>query len=842
MNIGQTYGQKKKISFQNTPFVEVLQQIEQAQITPTFNYAPDLVQEFIFTGVLDLEQDNYLNKLLYDTNLDFEIHQKSILLFVEEKKDWRICGTIIDQEFKSPLAFATIISDDHLAGTQSNEQGFFDFSCKAYKNQTIQISYLGYQSKRFDLRKLQDCPKIYLEIDGDLLGQEIIVTDYLLDGITEGAAYSEVEMNYDQLSKSHSVVEHDILKTTQFLPGITSIDESASNIQIRGGTADQNLILWEGNTIYNPGHFFGMISAINPFVVDKVEVYKGVFDPRFDNRVGGIIDMSLQDSISTQIKAGAGSTLSESHAYLDVPLLDNTLSILASGRHSLSPWLGSPTIGKYADKVFQATRVSDQQEDVDLGFLDAEQFQQFYDWNAKLIFRPTKRMTFKTGYFTSSNQFNYDATIFEERLFTRDDVYFQTIAFNASLAVQVSPKWETTFAFVQSYYQNDYNFIFIEEEEPLYSNSVFNDIDDQSWKWENRFFVSPSLSFQLGYDYNYKDVNFNFFIEEEDEPDYEDMNFVEAHFHNAYGAFNYEKKNLRIDGGLRLTYYQEEERAVASPRLNLQYALRPHLKLKAATGVFYQFISQLQQFGENDLGVDNPVWIISRTETDSAQKANKLSAGLVYHHKGWLLDVEAYRHYISGLNTINPIFNSSVNLFEEFETGSSESIGLDVLFKKRWNPYTIWFNYSLSRVKFFFPTIVEDGFAATNDQRHNFSIVNSFKYKSWNFALSGQYRTGLPYSVPVGIMGMYNDLYFENFNNYRLADYIRLDFNIHYRFGIKDTRLKGEFSASIVNLFNRTNPFSREYFVEDDEEIASISFVEKGLLQRTPSVLIRFYW
>ena len=231
---------------------------------------------------------------------------------------------------------------------------FFEFSFLAYKNQKITISYLGYISttfmaQEFDVTK---CKNILLRIDKYLFGSEIVVTDYILDGITEGEGYGAVNMSYDRLSNDHTNIEQDILKTAQLIPGITSIDESASNLQIRGGTADQNLILWEQATLYGPGHLFGMVSTINPFIVDQVKIYKGIFEPNYDNRVGGIVDMSLSDSVAAGFHGGVGTTFTEAHAFMEIPIVDKKLSLLAAGRKTINGIYNSPTLVNYSTKIF----------------------------------------------------------------------------------------------------------------------------------------------------------------------------------------------------------------------------------------------------------------------------------------------------------------------------------------------------------------------------------------------------------------------------------------------------------------------------------------------------------
>ena len=353
-----SWSQNFQPSFSNQNLPEVLKEIENTTGL-VFNYDPDQLAEYSFSGKLDLSRPSlFLEDLLYQTPFTFEVTDRSILLFLKEPKTWRICGNLKDEHTKMSLPFANVFAENQIHGAQSNDVGFFDYSFSTYKNQLITISYIGYESQTFMVREFNqnECTDIFLKLDEDLLGSEIIVTDYLLTGIDEGEEYGSVNMDYNQLANNHTNIEQDILKTAQLIPGITSLDESATNIQIRGGTSDQNLILWEGATLYDPGHFFGMISAVNPFVVEDVKIFKGVFDPKYDNRVGGIIDMSLSDSVAQNFRGGVGTTFSEAHAFLEVPIVKNRLSILASGRKTLNGIWQTPTLSKYSVKVFQESK------------------------------------------------------------------------------------------------------------------------------------------------------------------------------------------------------------------------------------------------------------------------------------------------------------------------------------------------------------------------------------------------------------------------------------------------------------------------------------------------------
>lgn len=860
----------KKIIGEN--ITQIIQAIEE-KTDWVFNYDPQILATYEFTGTLNEGNiSNQLTQLFYHTPYTFEVNAPSILIFLETPKTYRLCGTIKDKESGTTLPLANVFSDDQQNGTQTDSNGNFDVSFTAYKNQIVTISYIGYQSQSFVIQEFsQDgCADFFLEIDTELFGEEIIVKDYILPEITEGEGYGGVHIDYQKLAQRQTIIEQDVLKTVQLIPGVNSVDESATNLQIRGGTPDQNLILWEDITLYDPGHLFGMLSAINPYVVDEVQVYKGAFDPRYDNRVGGIVDLSLSDDISDKFHGGLGSTLTEAHAYFKLPVIKNKLSVLVSGRNSINEIFNSPTLQNYSTKVFQGSKVEDQKEEVEEGDVAVDQWLDFYDLNGKLIFQPNDKLMLKASWLQTQNTFNYRAELFEEESETIDNVLFDSGAFNFSATVQLKKDWELSLGYLKSTYSNDYQltFIDIEKDEAFYNNNVYNDIKDEGITIRTTHQIQPNLSLQAGYDYNQKEVNFSSEITGLYEEDLMDFNFGQGRFHNVFGSLNYQQQDLQINGGIRATYFVEANHTAIAPRVNLQYALSEQLKLKISGGVFQQYISQLKEFGENALDLNNQVWVLNQgeTEDDILQSAKKIAGGFVYHDQGWLIDLEGYYHQTEGLSTLGPSFgtSSAASDIDDFSTGSSTARGIDLLVKKGWRNYQTWLNYSLSKVDFNFPELFEDSFTASNEQRHNLSLVNSYTYKKWNVSLSYQYKTGLPYTAATGIesdideddLAETGDLaestyYYVNYddpNAQRLPNYNRLDVGISYRPTFKNTALKGELTLSVINLLNKTNTFRRDYFIDDLEDEDGVFLgpqlfgTDKRLLKRTPLVSIRVYW
>ncbi len=846
--------QSQSLVFNQTSLDEVIKTIEEKS-GYVFNYEPALLKGYNFSGRVDTRKlKDALTSVLYDSPCSFEVDQNTVLVYRADPKTYRICGTV-NGYAKEPLIAANIAAIQLNVGGQSDEFGGFDFELTADKNQRVEISYLGYQPTSFVVQELRedDCPSYELKIDQDIWTKEIVIKDYILDGILEGNEFGGFELAFDKLSQNHSNVEHDILKTAQLLPGINSIDDSATNLQIRGSSPGQNLILWEGAPVYNAGHIFGMISAVNPFSVNEVNIYKGAHDPRYDNRVGGIIDISLTDSIDNVFHGSIGTTLTEVHANLAIPVIDDRLSLVLSGRQSIEGIYNSPPLQSYLDKVFQFSLIADQAEFPELESLNTEQTLDYKDWNAKLLYRASDRLSVSLGTYSNQQDFKYAFSFDGDPFLSEDNIKVNTEIISANIDLELNDKWTGLLSFYSSSYRNEYD---IQESEIgllTKTSKQLNVVEDNSFTFSNVFRPSLDLNFTAGYEFSSKsvfldpgeDVNFD--------PDFVAESNERAGFHNLFLSANYTNKKIRLDAGARMTYYQEYSKWAYSPRFNFQYSISKKWKFKVDGGIYHQFISQVRNFGGRQIIVDNPLWILNTSDTQLSQRANKLAAGFVFRDKGWLVDVDTYYNHTVGLSTVTPSFGL-LSEYTGFSKGSSTAIGADILVKKKWSAFSAWVNYSLGFNKNNFPVISEALFFSPNDIRHNISIISSYKVKNVQFSLNANYHSGLPYSRPNLVLNEEDEspeppflffLEYEQFNNNRLKPYLRFDLNVNYRFGFKGhDNLKSEISLSFINLLNTNNIVSREYELgyNDDTLIYSVAYIQKVLLDRTPLLLFRLYW
>ena len=248
------------------PLENVIKSLEK-RLGIVFSYHDDNVKD-IFIEVPDknLTLTEVLAALRNRTGLKFKkLNERFITVYNSRSTKIQICGYIKDEETKNPVVGAVVYSNDNYV--ISNELGHFEISLDFKIDSVITIQHVGYVPKQTVQTKWTNECKDYYLIQEIVKLNEVVVNNYLTKGINKMVDGS-IQLNIPFIDILPGLTEPDVLYTIQALPGILSIDETVSNINIRGGTNDQNLILWDGVRVYQSGHFFGLISAINPYFVD----------------------------------------------------------------------------------------------------------------------------------------------------------------------------------------------------------------------------------------------------------------------------------------------------------------------------------------------------------------------------------------------------------------------------------------------------------------------------------------------------------------------------------------------------------------------------------------------
>ena len=841
-------------SFGQRDLSEILSLLE-AESKYSFNYEKDSLDMYSFYEELPNHIDElFIEKILLNTPYHFRITSRNeVLVFKSKPKEYRICGVLKDAKSDELLPFGSIQLLNKEKGIESNSDGFFSIDHHGIKNDMVSISYIGYKSKDLQVSFFgsESCPTILLEPDENILTDKVIIKGYILRDITKTKEYGSFHFDYENFTQRKSSLESDVLRSLQFLPGVSSTDDSATNLNIRGASADHSVVLWENAPLYNPGHMFGMISAINPYVVNQVNLYKDIFHPKYDNRVGSLIDISLNDKPSEDLSIGAGLTLTEGHFFLDSPIVKNHLSIILSGRKSIYDLFQSQTFSSYSETIFQNTKIEENQAEIEEGDRTAENELSFHDVNAKVNFNPNNKIKISGSYFNSRNHFSYTSEEYFDGFTSEDLVDYKVDVFSGKAQMIWNKQHTTTTEYINSITENELEFSFVntDEENPLVYSKGLNNINDESIKIDHIYRYDNSIKFGLGYSYNIKNVGYSLSEISEFEEDINEQETTSSKFHNGYTTIDGSFGKWNFNSGVKMTNPFNSSRYFVSPRVNIQYKLSNALSLNFASGRTFQFINQLEEFGGFDLNLNGNIWILKDIEDDEILEAKKVSLGALYKKDGWLLDVSAYRNALSGLSLLQ---SSSIGIDpEDFDDGQSTSVGIDLLINKNWSltkklNVQSWLTYSWNQNDYFFPNISTLKFPATNQQEHILKLANKINFRNFQLMCSYHVKSGLPYSLPKGIIPSENDedefqINYESINGNQLSHYHRLDLGLTYQH--KSESINFEVSTSVINLLDHTNIFSRSSFIDENKrEEQIILSSEKRLLKRTPLLMVRFFW
>ena len=279
-----------------------------------FAYDQTLAESLDVTGVfVGRSFIEIVEKILNEYLFDYEVINGTYVMYprtkpvVKKKKKKAIHGIVKDKLTRETLPFANIYSSDYSISTISNQDGYFSIFDIVSDTISLMVSYMGYLSEKISLDSLNNDNAItfYMSLNASEF-DEIIIQGETKKTIQIDKQPGLNTLNTNELKSLPNCGETDIFKLIQLLPGVKSTNESSSDLVIRGGTMDQNLILFDDFSIYHVDHFYGMFSAINPKVIKNIQLYKGGFDTRYGSRMNSVINIVGKDGNKQDFVAEVG--------------------------------------------------------------------------------------------------------------------------------------------------------------------------------------------------------------------------------------------------------------------------------------------------------------------------------------------------------------------------------------------------------------------------------------------------------------------------------------------------------------------------------------------------------
>ena len=788
-----------------------------------FNYQSDLLDDiFITPPKKDLSFNEKIEVLESQTFLKFSKISTKIISIIKIVK---ICGYIKNELNNENLEGATIITQDF--NTVTNKSGYFKVVTSNLTD-SFSIRFLGFKSITIKLDQFDsnNCKTIFLQEESEAI-DPIIITEYLVSGIDKSEDGGTV-VNFSNFSFLPGLIDTDVLQTIQALPGIQSTDETVSNINIRGGSHDQNLIMWDDVKMYQSGHFFGLISSFNPQITKKASVITNGTDASYTDGVSGTISMKTDDKIETVFNGNVSVNFISANAFFDLPISEKS-SLQLAGRKSINNWVQTPTYEAYFDRVTQLTEVKTNNGDV----LNSDQKFDFYDTSLRWIYHPTEKDILKLNFILINNGLSFNETAdINGVLESKKSSLFQN---SIAGGITYERKWKPKFSTLVHIYETDYKL------QAMNANVLQNQVFSQENKVSETGIKTTGL-----YKFNKGELKFGYQMVESkvtnlndvDNPRFVRLSSNVIREHAVFTHANYKgKKGFSVRPGIRVNYNSKFSKFLIEPRLSLNQRINNFLILEVMGEFKHQNSTQIINFQNDFLGIEKRRWQLANDQDIPVLKSKQASLGLLYSKKGWLFDVKGYYKKVNGITAQSQGFTTKYE-FKKAK-GVYNALGIDFLFRKRIKNISSWLSYSFIKNEYEFDTLVDTKFPSNFDNTHTITFGSTYANNYLNFSTGFNYRTGKPTSFPIqGNEVVGGNVNFDKANSSRIKDYFRIDASAIYKFKISDN-FRSELGASVWNLLDRENIINNYYRVRSESSSNKFSRFSLGI---TTNFIFRVYF
>ncbi len=764
------------------------------------------------------------------------------------QNSFTISGYVQDSNNNELIIGANVIVKELQIGTVTNNYGFFSLTLiEGDYNLIFQSLGFENQSLNFSLDR-NISVNIFLNENIESL-DEVILSKNIEDIDVELPLLSMNILSGKTIRQTPVVFgESDLLKTIQLLPGVSSAGEGASGFNVRGGAADQNLILFDEAIIYNSSHLFGLFSVFNSDAIKEVKLYKGGIPSSYGGRISSVLDVYQKDGNNQKLQANGGIGSISSRFLIEGPIQKNKSSFLLASR------------GSYAHLFLKLT--------------DIENVAYFYDLNTKSNFVINdKNKIFVSGYFgrdvfklqdTFSNTYGNSTFNFRwnhlinEKTFSNSSVIYSNYYYGLKLDFG-GFDWNSSIKNlnlkfdIKNYFSNEFQFnyglniIYFDfnpgEISPLTPNSGINysKLNSKYAVESSAYFdiinkISPNLSVRYG-------LRFNQFLRLRQQG-------LQSYINDNPLDFD---ENLKIYNPANPLIYSFDNNSSVfktfnnvEPRINISYSFK-NQSLKASYNRLNQY---LHLISNTSSPTPLDIWVPSGPYL-KPQKLDQFALGFYKNAKSLRFESEVFYKKIK--NKLDYVDGADLVGNDNIETvviaGDARAFGIEFLLKKISGRHKYWVAYTLSKSEQKTPgrNSIETGinfskwYNTPYDKTHDLSINSEYKIND-KLKLVGNfiYQTGQPTNYPNSQYN-YMNLNIPNFgvrNSSRLPHYHRLDINLTLKPRKNNRKIESTWVFGIYNLYNRDN--ANSIIFRRNNETLKNEAVQISIFGIVPSVTYNF--
>jgi hypothetical protein len=752
----------------------------------------------------------------------FEIGSKSN---TNVKSNVILVGYVRDRKNGEAISGATVFVDNSNTKVVTDQFGYYALRLPIGRY-TLRVSSMGMKDTKRELQLYSE-GSFSVEMEEYIASLKAVVVSTERKSNLRGTQMGLDKVSIKTIKQLPSVLgESDVLRVVLTLPGVTSVGEASTGFNVRGGAADQNLILLNDATIYNPSHLFGFFSAFNADVIKNVELYKSAIPEKYGGRLSSVLDVSTRDGNSKKISGSGGIGLLTSRLTLEGPIKNEQTSFIISGRTTYSNWI----LQQIPDEAYKNSKAS------------------FYDLNLQVTHQfDAKNSLFITGYLSNDDfRLNKDTTyqygnknliakwkhIFNNHFLSVLSVGTDKYGYHISSTEVPLNAFKLSFNISQSHLKYDFNY------NPSNKHSFNFGLNAVHYQLEPGTLEPNTQSSLVKFDKVQKEqalesaiyfgdnikVNNNLTVNLGLR--YTVFNYLGAHMQYQYLPGQPKQENSIIDSiqfsaGKNIKTYHGPEF-----RFSMRYSLKEDASLKLSFNSLRQYIHTLS----NTTAISpTDIWKLSDPNI-APQQGYQASLG---YYKNLLgnqveLSFEIYykwmQHYLDYKSGASLIMNKHIET--ELINTKGEAYGAEFMIKKSVGNLNGWISYTYSRtfLKMDDPLAGEsinhgEKYPASYDKPHNINLIGNYQFSHrLSLSLNGVYSTGRPITLPIAVFyqsGAQRVLYSDR-NQYRIPDYIRADVSVNLEGNHKIKKLAhSSWSMGIYNVFARQNPYS-VYFVQEN--------------------------
>lgn len=736
-----------------------------------------------------------------------------------------LTGNITDFRTGEPMVGVALFIREPMIGTTTDAYGYYTIQVPVGR-QELNIQGLGMKDTKRQVQVYSD-GKLDIELEEQVYSlKEVTVSSEKIANIRNTTMGLERIKMKDIKNIPTAFGEADVMKIVLSLPGVKSVGEVSGGFNVRGGATDQNLILFNDGTIYNPTHLFGLFSAFNPDIIRDMELYKSSIPAKYGGRISSVLEINSREGNKKEFGGAASIGLLTSRLSLEGPLFNDKTSFIVGGRTTYSDWI----LKKLPEKS---------------GYKDGSAG--FYDLNA-----------------TINHKFDERNNLYLNGYFSRDRFRFDSSERYSYQNANASAKWRHIFnnkvtgVFTGGYDHYDYNTK--DTDNPVNAYSLSFAINQVFAKSDFTWYLNDKHTLDFGFNGLFYDLNPGTYLPDGEEslvvPDrmqkekaletalyigerwditsqlslnlglrYSMFNALGPRTYNVYSNEELPSLNTVIgtetkDNGVVKTYHGPEFRVSA------RYAFTEDLSIKAGVNTMRQNIHKLSN-----------TTIMSPTDTWKLSDANikpqtglQAAAGIYRNFANNTIEtsIEGYykkmKDYLDYRNGAELLMNHHIET-DVLDT-EGRAYGVELMIKKTQGKLNGWVSYTYSRTQLRQnnPLVVEpvnngDWYSADFDKPHDFKFVGNYKFTHrFSVSMNIDYATGRPITLPIFKYKTAGGefVYYSDRNQFRIPDFFRMDLSVNIEPSHNLTLLThSSISLGVYNLTGRNNAYSVYYVAED---------------------------